>query len=302
MGIIANDFVNAMRQIPSLIPASTTVQVLRTQTDDGLIQAFKETLESAGYGVRWVAGPSANNLLQYRSEEIRAAGQIQLDIAVGTIELRRTYNGLKDNLVKPVTPLYVKGADATQVVLEDVEYFGNGIVEPIVHLTVPNNINPLSGIVAAASAAASEASTASSANYLTVESLSAPNSLNVFDLGESNFEDILRGREVVIEQILTFPNDSLRLGTINKRHVDALVTHFDPSTDVFSVIGCSIGQTNIKNGNAALALGRASRVREALLFAGVEQDKILDEGCWGGDSFGITLPGRGVVVTLNRQL
>jgi len=33
----------------------------------------------------------------------------------------------------------------------------------------------------------------------------------------------------------------------------------------------------------------------------VDRDKILDEGCWAGDSGGNTLPRRGVVLTLNRK-
>lgn len=296
MALIADDFVNALRQIPSLVPASTTVQLLRTQMDDGLIQAFKGSLEHAGYGVRWVGEPSANKLLQYRREEISAIGtpdQLRLDIAVGDVELRRSYTGLLNNRVQPATPLYVRGAEATHIVLQDADFFGISSAPSIdtVPLTVSKNINPLSGLIASVS----------SANSLTIGSLASSNSVNVFDLGGSNYANALSEHEIVVEQILTFPNDSLRMGHTNKQLLDELVTRFDSSTDLLSVVGCSIGPTNLKNGNAALALGRASRVREALLFAGIEPQKILDEGCWAGDSPSSTLPRRGVVVTLNRQ-
>jgi hypothetical protein len=297
MALIANDFVNAMRQIPSLVPASTTIQLLRTQIDDGLIQAFKNTFELAGYGVRWVDEVSANNLLQYRREEISAIGapdQLRLDIAVGAVELRRSYIGLRANQVQPVTPLYVRGADATHVVLDDAQFFRNAGAQPIeaVPLTVPKNISPLSGLVASVS----------TANSLTVRAIASSNTKNVFDLGGSNYANALSEYEIVVEQVLTFPNDSLRMGKTNKQLLGDLVARYNTTTDLFSVIGCSLGPTNLKNGNAALALGRASRVREALLFAGVDQNKILDEGCWAGDSSGSTLPRRGVVVTLNRQI
>jgi hypothetical protein len=156
---------------------------------------------------------------------------------------------------------------------------------------VPKNISPLAGLVASVSAA----------NALTVRTIASSHSQNVFDLGRSNYANALSEHGSVVEQVLTFPNDSLRMGKANKQLLEALVTRFNPTTDLFSVIGCSLGPTNLKNGNAALALGRASRVREALLFAGVDPRKILDEGCWAGDSPSSTLPRRGVVVTLNRQ-
>jgi hypothetical protein len=110
MGLIADDFAHAMQQIPSLAPASTTVQLLRKQLHDRLIQAFKNSLELAGYGVRWVDEP-AGNLLQYRREDVSAVGipdQLRLDVAVGDVELRRSYTGLIANQVQPVTPLYVR--------------------------------------------------------------------------------------------------------------------------------------------------------------------------------------------------
>jgi len=295
--LIAGDFVNAMRQIPSLVPAATTVQLLRTQTDDELIKAFRHSLEQSGYGVRWVSEPSANNLLQYRREALSvndASNQVRLDIAIGDVELRRSYTGLTLNQVKPLTPLYVRGADASQVVLDDAYFFVNegDPSTDTVSLSVPDHINPLSGLVV---------STAPD-NSMTVNAVLSPNSANVFELGESNYADALSKHNPVVEQVLTFPNDSLRMGETNKQLLDNLVKRFDPATDLLSVVGCSIGPTKLKNGNAALALGRASRVREALLFAGIDQHKILDEGCWAGDSSSTALPRRGVVVTLNRQL
>ena len=131
--------------------------------------------------------------------------------------------------------------------------------------------------------------------------IALPQVQNVFELGGSNFETILAEHHVVDEQVLTFANDSLRLGELNKQFVEKMVEDFNGKTDIFSIIGCSLGPTQVAGGNAALALGRANRVREALLFAGVPENLILDEGCWAGDTDLNTLPRRGVVVTLNRK-
>ena len=57
------------------------------------------------------------------------------------------------------------------------------------------------------------------------------------------------------------------LGERNKRLVRRAVEAFDPERDMFSIVGCSLGPTSIPNGNEALALGRANRVKEELLFA-----------------------------------
>ena len=97
-----------------------------------------------------------------------------------------------------------------------------------------------------------------------------------------------------------FPNDSLRLGERNKETIARYVSELDPATDVLSVIGCSHGNTRIDNGNELLAIGRANRVKEAFLFAGIDHEQVLEESCWAGESFE-KMPRRGVVLTLKRR-
>lgn len=333
MQLMAIDFVNALQQIRELAPSVTTVQLLRADRSDLFTASMQSALEDAGYGIRWVEDDGGNYLMQYRQVREATSGATHRDIyevAVGQVEMRRTYVLGTEIGVKPVTPLYVRGTDASNIVLNDSVFEPvkvsqqpqnepAAIVLPVPpkatapkiqtiapvaspspvelgidnqsKLAVPDEANPLQGLV----------SDATNTKSLTLPLVALPRVENVFELGGSNFEDILAGHIKVEEQILTFPNDSLRLGDLNKRFIERMVVRFDAQSDVFSLIGCSLGPTNIEGGNAALALGRASRVREALLFAGVPQNKILDEGCWAGDSADNTLPRRGVVVTLNRR-
>ncbi|MFK8075642.1 MAG: hypothetical protein AB8B84_03585 [Granulosicoccus sp.] len=293
---IAVDFVSALIQIPGYAPHSTTIQFERAKTSDAFTRAVRDQLELSGYGVRWIAAQGGDNLFQYR-REIQAAGiagkRTQYELAIGDVELRRTYMGVEEETaVQPVTPLYIRGADASKVVLNDAAFASQKPQSNQNRLHVSDEVSPLP----------TWARKEQIENPLTMPLVALPAVKNVFELGGSNHSDSLAGHSIVAERILTFSNDSLRLGAINKQIVHALVSDYIAATDVFSVLGCSMGPTELKGGNAALALGRASRVTEALLFAGVAPDKILDEGCWAGDSGSNTLPKRGVVLTLNRRI
>ena len=118
---------------------------------------------------------------------------------------------------------------------------------------------------------------------------------------QSNYAGILDEYQDLDQSVLIFPNDSLRLGENNKRVIQDFASKMNQETDVLSIIGCSHGTTEIRNGNALLALGRANRVKEALLFSGVEHDLLLDEGCWAPNEFSDALPARGVILTLKRR-
>lgn len=124
---------------------------------------------------------------------------------------------------------------------------------------------------------------------------------NFYDTLVSHYDDVFTDYEDVDQSILVFPNDSLRLGDDNKLIIEQYVEAMNPETDLMSVIGCSHGNTEVSNGNSLLALGRANRVKEALLFSGLEHDKILEEGCWASETFDDVMPRRGVVLTLKRR-
>ena len=124
---------------------------------------------------------------------------------------------------------------------------------------------------------------------------------NVMELQQSNFEDLFADMAFVSEKVLTFANDSTRMGDVNKVRLQELVDSFDAESDMFSLVGCSLGQTNHAGGQEGLARGRAMRVREELLYAGIPKDRIVEEGCWAEEAFDLRMPRRGVVVTLKRR-
>ena len=118
----------------------------------------------------------------------------------------------------------------------------------------------------------------------------------------SNYTSIFDDYEDVNQVILVFPNDSLRIGAKNKATVSEYVRSFNPDTDILSVVGCSHGRTSISAGNQLLAVGRANRVKEALIYSGVDQQKIYEEGCWDDEYFDEVMPRRGVVLTHKRKV
>lgn len=125
---------------------------------------------------------------------------------------------------------------------------------------------------------------------------------NIAELGLSNFEEELSDKKNVAEEILIFGDDSYVLGARNKQLLGDMIDSFNPETDVVSVVGCSTGVTQIEHGNAALAIGRANRVKEALLYSGVPHDKIFEEGCWSPTPNSTPFPNRGVVITVKRGI
>lgn len=135
-----------------------------------------------------------------------------------------------------------------------------------------------------------------------IAELSAAPTRNVRELGESNFASVFDELAIVKETILTFDNDSIRLGANNKARISQFIDFFEPSTDIFSIIGCSTGPTRLEIGQQGLALGRANTVKQELMFSGIPDENILEEGCWAEEAYDHRMPRRGVVVALKRRL
>lgn len=343
--LIARDFVFALGQLQNWRPAQTTIELRAAARKDRFTLAIHHALESSGYGTRWVHSEASAHLFEYRlAHENAAASTVRkiYELAFGEVEMRRGYVIDDAQRVQPVTPFYLRGADADNIVLDGKIFAASGVgkqgltsplMPAVPTMTLPAALAPMVNVPTVTMPTAalpvnkdpvistrtnlqkpSRMKLSDAANPLNVqvatavEQSSTSQALatfkrpgNVFDIGGTNFNILFEQRSVVAEKVLMFANDSMRLGKRNKHQVEAMVARFNPATDVFSVIGCSMGPTQIKGGNAALALGRAGRVVEALRFAGVDNLHILDEGCWSGNGKLGALPARGVVLTLRRR-
>lgn len=144
--------------------------------------------------------------------------------------------------------------------------------------------------------------TAKPQSFDTIGALAGKSTQNIRELQQSNFESLFAEMGIVGEKVLTFANDSTRMGDLNKARLSELLQSFNPESDILSVIGCSLGPTAYSGGQEGLARGRAKRVREELLYAGIPDSKILAEGCWAEETFDERMPRRGVVVTLKRPI
>ena len=125
---------------------------------------------------------------------------------------------------------------------------------------------------------------------------------NIMDLQQSNFENLFADMAFVNEKILMFGSDSMRLGDVNKNSLQELIKSFESESDIFSLVGCALGHTDFTGGQENLALGRAKRVREELIYAGIPENSIVEEGCWSAESYDERMPRSGVVVTLKRKV
>ena len=337
--LIAADFVATMTQLPESRPASIVLYTNKPSSRFGelLLSALQGAGYDLRIGhsqsQNWLAY-NAN-----RDESLSESGNpiYTFIVAAGDIKLKRSYEVDKYG-VKPAGSMFVRGATTDNIVLDDsifsVRSPSNVLAEKddeqftpvraasasnvqISAVPIPKPFVDLSENVALTRVATTDQTSvrtqaiAQSQNDLSgaVAELTANKAKtdkapysefsNIYDTGESRYQALYDLYEVVGKNIYVFPNDSLILGKQNKMLVQQLANNFDSETDVMSVIGCSHGSTAIDNGNAYLANNRAFRVKEAFLQAGLEADKVLEEGCWASVAFP-SLPARGVLVQHRR--
>ncbi|MGQ7846204.1 hypothetical protein ACUNV4_17095 [Granulosicoccus sp. 3-233] len=285
-------------------PLSTTLQINR-DNDDPRMTHLVDGLASKGFGIQRVSADQGANYLSYALKTDEASDQVQLNIAVGAVELSRDYRKLRGNSITPVSmvrvagsrsPVVVNDADSRRFKVEDpalseVQYVASLGLEdtsPIIALITPE-------IVSNVSRSAADGPSLQALNSSQVEVN------NLFYGNESTFASILDDYQRIDKQIIVFGNDSMVLGDTNKQLIEQFVDAKMKDNDVISLVGCSNGPTALDIGNEGLALGRAQRVTQALLARGVARDKVLDEGCWAPTNVGDRFPSRGVVMELWRS-
>lgn len=290
--LIAANLVNSLAQFPHLNPLMATVQMAQPSSEFN--RHVKDELNDKGYKVETVAREKGINQVrpEIKSVVTDDGEQDMYVLNIGRVSAERAYAIVAGKTV-PVSEQVIRGVDERQVTLNDDIFEAPGSAYTRVSFK-PYAGPQIEDVLAA------QTPKAKAKSFFQRKKRNAVK-VNLYETLVSNYADVFAGYEDVDQSILIFPNDSLRLGDNNKLIIEQYVENMNPETDLLSVIGCSHGNTEVNNGNSLLALGRANRVKEALLFSGLEHDQILEEGCWAPQTFDEVMPRRGVVLTLKRQ-
>jgi len=328
--MVSIDLVNALMQVDELHPAVKSLEMQIPDSDFG--RSLRKVLSLAGYQINTTLS-GARDSLEYsasRNSSGSAAGSTwTYQLGVDSVKIKRDYS-VENGRVLPASSLYVQGTDPSAIQLNDY-IFATGVDlnpvnvsarEPeqvaIQQTTVINDTGVVTTPIDRPAVSVAPQTPLQSDNWKDDNSrqasisqsqsennVSVRQKRNLYELGESNFVELFGNYRDVESDILVFGNDDFRfLGRPNKIRINEMVDKFVRSTDIFSVIGCSHGSSNLTGSddpNAVLALGRAGRVKEELLLAGVPENKILDEGCWAVNDYDDVMPRRGVVISLKRK-
>ncbi|MEE9335107.1 MAG: hypothetical protein V3U65_13545 [Granulosicoccaceae bacterium] len=309
--LIAIDLVNALVQFKGMHPS--VAQLSMTPPTTGFSSALQAVLSAAGYSLSGQVQQNAHKVTSVTTlgATEKTGHHRTYILSVGEIKIKRDYF-LQDRGVTPSSNLYIQGADASQIVLHD-NLFNESTVplvadsapvtpvqaEPVAVIDAPASTTPDAVATTLPLPSTQPAASRPSRDLLVQEARTS--SENMYERGGSNFNQVFEEFYDVKSLTVVFANDSLRLGDAGKTSINRFLSTFDRDTDVVSVVGCSHGRTSLIDGNKRLAIGRATRVAEALINAGVQQEKILNEGCWAPRPFDEVFPRRGVVLTLKRE-
>lgn len=293
--LVSRDFVTALSKLRGFSPRETTVQLHNPTTL--FSKKLHDTMRSAGYGMQIVSKDEKGaNHVSYISDQYETVEgtTAAYEVRVGDVKLGREYE-IRAGRVFPITALSVNGATSDGNTTVDNSIFGQ-----------PENdrrivVGPTSPIDGGSRNDTDKNAKSLLGNLAFNQNVPIALKKNVAVIGQSNYSSLFKLYQPTRSETLVFPNDSLVLGAKNKSTIYSLAQQFDTNTQVISVVGCSIGKTKIDNGNALLANGRANRVKEELILAGVSPDSILDEGCWAGSRVD-NIPGRGVILTLRTKI
>lgn len=286
--LIAKNLVSVLAQIESTHPMQTTLQMTAPSTPFG--KSVYNEIESLGYGIQVVDGDLGDAFLSYKAEISQSESGFRNSYSIDAkgVNIERDYTIIEGNVV-PTSIVTVKGGSAYDPVIND-EIF-ESLPEPgLSDIDIIKDSQPQVVVYASAKE-----------NAVSIAPIAGPEKYrNVYELQHSNFKSLFTNYNDVESQILIFANDSLMLGSKNKQKMKKLAANIVPETDIVSIIGCSHGRTALENGNQVLAEGRAQRVKESLMYAGIRSDIIYDEACWASQYWDEMAPRRGVMVTHKR--
>lgn len=284
--LIAENLVNVLGSLDSIDRINTTFQMLMPTTPIG--KAVFKAVEDQGYGIQIVEGDLGDNFLRYKAELSQTeSGLLEVySLSAANHSVQRQY-AVIDGKTTPTSPITVRTDSVIESDLDD-SLFGVLLDRAVSSVIEINTAVPEVVVF-------NEQDDGHGTQFAPVRTLS-----NFRNLEQSNYQSTFDEYVDVSQQILAFVNDSLILGIKNKNKLNALASQINPETDIISVIGCSHGRTQYENGNQLLAEGRAQRVTESLMFAGLDPELIFDEACWASEYWDEGAPRRGVVVTHKR--
>lgn len=312
--LIADNLISVIAQFEGHAPLTTTYQLSQAQTPFG--RAVQKSIIDAGYGTQVVEGDLGVNLVRYLAEnaETEQGFRTRYRIEIGDHYAERNYQVI-DGFVVPDSEIRASGLFTDELKVNDSKFEESLFDSKLSYVSSPNVSEPEirviefqrgalnldeSKIAKSSDTKSSDVVADSNADSSAVMLLEPVKGKNNKFVDDSNFTDVFRNYSDVLSGVLVFANDSLSLGRSNKAYIKQLANSFEPDSEIFSVIGCSHGITDIENGNEILANGRANRVKDALIVAGVEDKYIFDEGCWAPQLDGRDLPSRGVIISKKR--
>jgi len=298
-GLVVRDFLVAISQV--FDPIMTTVQLNAPVTDFGL--ELENGLREMGFGMQRVSSDHGPTFLSYSktiSENNRSISTARYKLYIGEIGLERTYAVLDGGGIAPNGPMIVTGTER-QIVLNGDLFPGQSVeVEYAAAEDVQIEPDTITVVDFEIMDAISKLRTTDLPSYRALNSQNQEIE-NLFNSGASNFESIDENYRTVRKDIIVFDDDSLELKNLGRGQIEKLLKFYNPNTDVFRLIGCSLGTTKHAGGNEELALGRSKRVAGELIARSVDIGSIYDEGCWAPETGEADYPARAVVVQLQRK-
>jgi len=213
------------------------------------------------------------------SESTSANSQLLVyTVFIGEVSFRRAYITRSDGSVQPASAMQAKGIQVGELRQDD-GIFDQSVT--VAEATPQNEEADLEPEIAQDPVATTESANtplAKTEDRIEEQLIVVP---SVVDTSAIRRElPPVDGYKIVTESLMTFGEDSLVLGSENKKRVRKFVERFDEKNDLFSVTGCApmAGEPD-PTAASSVTNARTERVRSELLYAGVPSKKIVIEDC-----------------------
>jgi len=259
-------------------------------------------LRLSGYGVQRVTADQGEKFVSYSKSNFvsETNSPTKYEIAVGLVSISRNYE-FSNGQVFPTAPIEIVGVEPTKIVINNDLYRQRGgdrvIPNGVIFKTTTGRVLGAKKYNVAVSNKAKKP----------VEELFSHQRFLVLAKSRLFLESKLattidvRNWTPVKQLLLVFPSkDNLYLGDRNKVAIKKLLEFYNPESTGFSITGCKGNSSLLWDGTEGDSLERQLRVRNELLVAGVEIDRIRENGCFAGE-FDNQLLKNSVLLTLRER-